>query len=315
MLEKIVQRIEEDLQCHHVVEKLVEKCSFPDLTSLLLEVYRKKTKKITPKALLQQYMQNGYVRPAKASVRESIQFDLLACSLLPSDFEMIELSPLAPLGSNSVIASVNQNNAISTIRNIEVCSDPTNVLALEAAARKQRLNGEKGQNVVKLACSQRVVRGQKFKEANCFPHFRILALATAGRDEGSFKFETESLYEHISYYIKLLTQAESLGIKICDLSVHITALDENRISILQEKVIDRLAATHAFVHVKFDQSRATGRGYYRDVCYHILAKDSAGENMLLIDGGCADWTQQLLSNRKERFLMSGLGSERLLVCT
>jgi hypothetical protein len=315
MLEEIVRRIEKEVQCPHIVEKLVENCSLPDLTSLLLDVYRKKTKKITPKALLQQYMHNGYVRPAKASVCESMQFDLLACSLLPKDFEMIELSPLAPLGSNSVIASVDQNNAISTIRNIEVCSDPTNVLALESAVRKQRLNREKGQHSVKLACTHRVVRGQKFKEANCFPHFRILALATAGRDTGSFAFETESLYEHISYYIKLLIQSESLGIKVRDLVVHITAFDESQISVLQEKVIDRLAATHACSHVQFDQSRVTGRGYYCDVCYHIFAKDSSGESLLLVDGGCTDWTQQLLSNKKERFLISGLGSERLLVCT
>jgi hypothetical protein len=31
----------------------------------------------------------------------------------------------------------------------------------------------------------------------------------------------------------------------------------------------------------------------------------------LVDGGSTDWTQQLLGNRKERLLISGLGLERL----
>jgi hypothetical protein len=315
VLDKIIKRIEEELHCHHIVENLVEKCSLPDLTSLLLAVYQEKTKKIPPRAVLQQYLHNGYVQPAHANVLEAMRFDLLAQSLLPHGFEMVELSPLAPLGSNSVIAPVNQNNVLSTIRNVEVCSDPTTVLALESAARKHRLHGEKKRPLVKLACSHRVVRGQKFKDPNCFPHFRILALTTAGQDWGSFAFEVEALYEHISYFCELLLQSKSIGIKVRDLAVHITALDETRQPVLQKTVLDRLVAKHSSVNVRFDQDRTSGRGYYRDVCYHIFAKDASGEEMLLVDGGCTDWTQQLLGNKKERFLISGLGSERLLVCT
>jgi len=33
-----------------------------------------------------------------------------------------------------------------------------------------------------------------------------------------------------------------------------------------------------------------------------------------VDGGFTDWTQQLLSNRKERLLISGMGSERFVFC-
>ncbi len=310
MQNEIIQRIEAELQCPHLFESLVEKCPFSDLTSLLLDVYREKAKKITPKALLQQYTQNRFVQPAKVNVYETMKFDFLALSLLPNDFEMIELSPVAPLGSNSVIASVDQNNALSTIRNTEVCSDPTNVMALESAIRKQRLKKD-----VKLCSSHKVVRCQKFKEANFFAGFRILALTTAGKDQGSFKFETEALFEHISYYVELLSKAQTLGIKLRDLAVHVTALDESRMGILQEKVLNPLAEKHGNVIVQFDQKRETGRGYYCDACYHIFAKDSSGNDLLLVDGGFTNWTRQLLSNQKERFLISGLGSERLLVCT
>jgi hypothetical protein len=316
MQKKIVERIEAELQSPHLFENLAEKCSFPDLTSLLLEVYREKTKKVTPKLLLQQYMNNRFVLPAKANVCEAMKFDLFAASLLPKDFEMIELSPLAPLGANSVIASVDQNNALSTIRNVEVCSDPTNVLALESAARKQRLKKEGGDSSkVKLCASQRVVRCQKFEGAAFFSHFRLLALTTAGLAEGSFAFETEALFEHISFFVQLLLKSHELGIKVRELSVHITALDESRLDVLQQKVLNRLAEEHGHVTVEFDQKRETGRGYYCDACYHVFAKDAAGNDLLLVDGGFTNWTRQLLSNQKERFLISGLGSERLLVCT
>jgi hypothetical protein len=30
-----------------------------------------------------------------------------------------------------------------------------------------------------------------------------------------------------------------------------------------------------------------------------------------VDGGAVDWTQRLLSNAKERLVISGIGSERL----
>ena len=53
-------------------------------------------------------------------------------SLLPPEYEPVELSPLAPLGTSSVVGTVHQNKVVSTSRNSEVLSDPTNVLALEA---------------------------------------------------------------------------------------------------------------------------------------------------------------------------------------
>jgi hypothetical protein len=316
MQEKIIQRIETELQCPRLFESLVEKCPFSDLTSLLLEVYREKTKKLTPKTLLRQYSDNRFVQPAKTNVCEAMKFDLFAASMLPKDFEMIELSVVAPLGSNSVIASVDQNNVLSTIRNTEVCSDPTNVLALESAVRKQRQKKESmSHQKIKLCASQRVVRCQKFEGANFFSTFRILVLTTSGRDEGSFNFETDSLFEHISYFIELFLKSLELDVKVRDLKVFITALDESRKETLQQKVLNRLAAKHDKIVIEFDQKRETGRGYYCDACYHIFVKDSSGNDMLLVDGGFTTWTRQLLGNQKERFLISGMGSERLLACT
>ena len=44
----------------------------------------------------------------------------------------------------------------------------------------------------------------------------------------------------------------------------------------------------------------------------ILA--AAGAEFFLADGGFTDWTRRLLSDRKERLLISGLGSERFILC-
>jgi hypothetical protein len=46
--------------------------------------------------------------------------------------------------------------------------------------------------------------------------------------------------------------------------------------------------------------------------FQIYARDKAGTDYFIVDGGFTDWTQQLLSNRKERLLISGMGSERFV---
>jgi hypothetical protein len=47
--------------------------------------------------------------------------------------------------------------------------------------------------------------------------------------------------------------------------------------------------------------------------FHIHAAAASGRRLELVDGGCVRWTQALLSNAKERLVISGMGSERL--CT
>jgi hypothetical protein len=47
-------------------------------------------------------------------------------------------------------------------------------------------------------------------------------------------------------------------------------------------------------------------------CFDISKVDSSGQVRQLVDGGFTTWTQQLLNSRKERLLIGGLGTERLL---
>jgi hypothetical protein len=44
----------------------------------------------------------------------------------------------------------------------------------------------------------------------------------------------------------------------------------------------------------------------------LLAQYAHGELRQLVDGGSTDWTARLMSNGKERFFVSGIGSELLL---
>jgi hypothetical protein len=314
--DKIIARISRETGIDGLVETLSQQLSPTDLQSLLIEVYRRRAEALAPHDVLHQYRHNRFVQPAQIGPVAQLDFDRLAYALLPPGFEGIELSPVAPLGACSVVSSVSQNVTVPTIRNTEVCSDATNVLALECALRRhQLLRGDpRAAYRVKLATGHRLLRAQKFEGPASFQHFGIFTLCTAGRDEGSFKFETEALFEQIDFYVRLLSKAEDLGYTTRDVRVSITALDERRIDVLQAGVVDALSAKHPHVRAQFDQDRQTGCGYYTDVCSAIHAVSPAGDDLLLVDGGLTTWTQQLLSNHKERLLTSGLGSERLCAC-
>jgi hypothetical protein len=314
--DKIIERISRETGIDRLVEVLSTQLSPTDLQSLLIEVYRRRAEALTPRDLLDQYRHNRFVQPAQASPIAQLDFDRLAYTLLPPGFEAIALSPVAPLGACSVVSSVSQNVVVPTIRNTEVCSDATNVLALECARRRQQIlrSDPRATDRVKLGTSHRQLRAQKFEGPASFQHFSIFTLCTAGRDEGSFKFETQVLLEQLDFYVRLLDKAGELGYTIADVRVSVTALDEQRIDTLQVNVIDPLAAKHPNVKVDFDQDRQSGRGYYVDTCFRIDAKSPDRLDLLLVDGGFTTWTQQLLSNRKERLMTSGLGSERLCAC-
>jgi hypothetical protein len=62
--------------------------------------------------------------------------------------------PLVPLGTHTVLETVNQHKIVTAIRACKVAADPTNALALEAAVR--RMSPAHGK--VRLAATQRVVR-------------------------------------------------------------------------------------------------------------------------------------------------------------
>ncbi len=314
MANKIIRRILREANIPDLLDTLANTLNPSDLQSLLLEVYRQRAQRLTPGKVLKQYEQNRFVQPAAADPRKQLEFDQLACSLLPADVDVIELSPLAPLGSNSVVAAIDQNNTVGTIRNTEVSSDCTNVMALECAKRRRDIvkRNPQAKNRIKLCTSQRLVRAQTFSGTATFAHFRILALCTAGQDEGGQKFETESLVDHLDFYIRLTQACQAAGYGVDRIMVNLTAFNQQWQARLKAAVLEKLASRYPSVAFAFDQTREMGRGYYHGAGFQVNMAHSSGEVYFIADGGFTDWTQQYLSNRKERLLISGFGSERFV---
>jgi hypothetical protein len=294
-----------------ILDLLGRRLGGAELTTLLLEVFRLRAARLTPADVLRRYLDDRFTAPADVPFRSLRRAEDLLLSALPRDFEPLTLSPVAPLGTHSVVGTVAQTKVVSTVRGSEVAADATNGLALEAAARRRVAlerdragSGVGGWSAepVRLAAIQRVVRGQQFAGPARFAHFSLLALVTAGRDTGDLAFERQHATEHLLLLTDALRRAGASHVRI-----RLTLLDP-RFAPVAEAV--REAVRDA--EVLDDPERAAGRGYYTGLCFKVLAS-CADEPVEFGDGGFVTWTQKLLGNRKERLITSGIGIDRVAV--
>jgi hypothetical protein len=310
-MDKIIERIEREAGVPGLVSLLAERLTPTDLQSLLLEVYRLRSSRRQPADVLSSYESNRFVRPSPVSPVRLLAWEQIAFSTLPPQVQPIALSPVCPLGTSSVIASVDQNWSVATARNTEVVSDSTNVLALECAVQRRNLlrADPKSAEPVHLAASHRLLRGQRYEGPISRPHFSAFALCSAGRDQGDWRFELSALGLHIRFYLESLRTF--LG---QDFPLHLSLTDlraNPRHDLLEAQLLAPMRSEFANVDCAMDDRRTSGRGYYLDLCFHIHATDPSGHRLELVDGGAVDWTRRLLSNAKERLVISGIGSERL----
>src|SRR3954452_14245226 len=171
MTDKIVERIVRESGVADLLELLGERIAPTDLQSLLLAVFRRRAVRQTARRVLEQYAGNPFMRPAPADAAALHRLDGLAYALA-GPFAALELSPLAPLGACSAVAPGDQNKVVTPIRNSEVVSDATNVLALECALRRR---GSRA-STVRLLASTRLVRAQRYTDPNSRAHFRMISL-------------------------------------------------------------------------------------------------------------------------------------------
>lgn len=309
-MNKILDRIEREAGVPGLATILAKRVNSTDLQSLLLEVYRIRTQQRQPPSILADYQTNRFVRPASLSPVRLLEWERIAFAHLPSEFEPIALSPVCPLGTCSAVASVDQNWSVTTIRNTELVSDSTNVLALECAVRRrEQLRAQpKSTGAVHLAASHRVVRGQHYNDPNLVAHFGLFALCSAGRAKRAWQFEINSLALHISFYLRALQAFQGkdipLQVSITDLRPHADP------STLESWIFSPIQQQFTNVTCVIDNERTRGRGYYTDLCFHIHAV-SPSHLIELVDGGAVDWTQKLLSDSNERLVISGIGSDRV----
>jgi len=84
-----------------------------------------------------------------------------------------------------------------------------------------------------------------------------------------------------------------------------------RLDRVRDEVFRPLQQRFAGLRAEFDLSRLHGLGYYSSLALHVHLRGKDGVELPVGDGGFTDWTQQLLSDRKERFLGSAMGTEML----
>ncbi len=312
-MNKIIARIEAESGFPGLTGLLAERLSPTDLKSLLLEVFCLQSHKRQPANLLTSYESDPFVRPSTVSSNCLRTWEQIAFSALPPEFKKIELSPVCPLGTSSVIAPINQNWVVATTRNTEVVSDSTTVMALECALRRKKLLSKepKSAEYVHLAANHRLLRAQRYDNTESVQHFSAFALCSAGRDQGNLRFELSALSLHIRFYIIAIRLF--LG---SDIQLQVSITDFNsipRYAQLEAQLLAPIRSEFDYVDCVVDDRRTCGKGYYRDLCFHLHATNSSGKSLELVDGGAVDWTQRLLNSNKERLIISGIGSERL--CT
>jgi hypothetical protein len=307
----IIRRVEREAGVPNLSKILAQRIKPTDLQSLLLEVYRERVKHRNLNAVFLDYASNSFTLPSRCDPARLLEWDRIAFSHLPDRFHAIELSPVSALGSVSRLASVSQDWVLTTIRNIEVVADPTNVLALECALRRKELTRSEPADAtpVHLACSQRVVRTQRFRSPDALQHFRLFSLCSAGRTTGNLRFEINTATQHIRFYLKALREflGPAIPLRVTIINLHPDSRDDTIFNV----PIEKLKKEFDDVEIDLGNAKTAETEYYSHLRFHVYASPPRGREMELVDGGDTDWTQKLLNNAKERLVTSGIGSERL----
>jgi hypothetical protein len=247
----IIRRISKHVGVEDIVGKLGYEISWSDLQSLFLHVVEKRMQTITATDVMANYRGNRFTAAAKVDPRLLLEIDRALYHIIPDSYQAIELSPVVPAGSSSKLTSLNSKVTLSTVRNVEVVSDPSTALALECA--KQMMEGREK---VDLATSHRTLRLQAFPPTSGFSaHFKAFVLASSAKDQGHNAFELEALRQHLSVWLQAVTSAESLG--ICAKSVTVSLSDV----MIMEKLIQA---------GKIDRTEARRRT--QDATYHPFAQ-------------------------------------------
>jgi hypothetical protein len=303
-----LDRVAREIGGMDVVDRLAA-LSGSDFTTVMLEIVRRRAAAETAATVLRRYRHDRFVRPGGTPWASGRRAEDVLLGCLPPETDVVPLAPLVPLGTHSALATVSQHKVVTAVRACEVAADPTNALALEAAVRRAGTRS----GVVRLAAVQRVVRAQR-PPAGWAAHFGLFATVTAGRDQGSLRFELAALSEQLRFAVAAL-RAAGVG----RVQVALTPLSDAGRRIAAATTED-LAVTAPSADIVVDDKRAGGRGYYRDLCFKVNALvdgDSAVDGTVeeIGDGGFTDWTARLLADGKERLLITGYGTDRLASLT
>lgn len=277
-------------------ERLARELSGSELQSVLLELMQRRAQARSPARVLEQFERDGFCRPAPVDQRVLVEVEreLLAAA---APFEAIELSPLTPLASCAAVALTDQHRVVSALRQTEVVSDPTNVLALECALRLRA----DAARPAHFATSQRVVRAQPVPKLPGYAqHFRIFVLASGGVEAKDHGFTAQTLVLHIETMLAALQRLERVGYRFGSRRVEILATKS------RAAVADRIAESCGAPASRKTLEHAYYSGGLR---YQLWVTTPDGSELPLVDGGAFDWLAKLTSNRRAVFVASGAGAQ------
>ncbi len=303
VVDKVLRKIGDP----QLVERLT---SLPptELQSLLLELYRVSALGITAPDLLGAYASNRFVSPSELNpvLLHQAQVDLLELAR-DHRFETIQLSPLAPMGTCSVVGLADQNKVVSAGRGTEVVADATNFLALETSVRRKASGFD--HSILHLCACHRHVRAQAIPKIKGFTsHFAVFCAVSAGRDAGSGQFEQSALLAHLQLYQDYLVGK----LKLRNVSVVIKGIASNGSDVtVARQVFTEIENQLRGISLSFERVPEDEHRYYRHIRFSLNV-DFQGRNINLGDGGFVDWAAKLTSQGKERMLTSGIGLELLL---
>jgi len=281
-----------------LVEAVTSELSGTEFNTLLLSLFQARSRKIKKHELVHQMQKNRFCIPSPV---DAIAFKELEIKWLKSardsHFEILTLSPLAPIGTCSVVGKVAQNNIVSALRGTEVVSDITNVIALLIA---QQWKNKKRNDIIKYAATHRLVRAQALNNPAFSAHFGIFCMVTGDMDTGDYHFEIENIFDHLHVHLNLLSKE----FKKEKLITKIYVYDNEKLS---KGIRDRSKPFEGNFKINVEDTKAEG-DYYQSARFKIFLEHK-GMQVNLTDGGFVDWTQQLIPNKKHRLIISGSGLE------
>jgi len=299
---KTIDRITGEAGIPRLVEVLADRLNPTDLQSLMLAVYARRAQRRQPADVLTDYERSRFFGASPLPAESFSAFESAAQSAA-SRFSFLTLSPLAPFSACAAVASVGQDWSIPTARTGEVVSDPTNILALEAAIRRRAAPQAAPTH---LATCQRVVRPQSYGDPRQLAHFSLFALISAGRDVGSFGREAEMIGGHLDALIGTirgyLDQPPSLSLSY---TIRTGSTADARFAAIED-----VANRHGIPLWEEPERVAVDR-YYAGFCFHLWADTPSGRQQIA-DGGAVDWVGKLTGNRKQRSFISGCGIDGLV---
>lgn len=209
------QKPEKSVDDESIYDRLTHE-SFSDLTKELRTVFKEKAEHIKPSDVLSVYERSErFFGPSEIDQREQHKYRSCFFDVLPEHFRALDLSPVAPIGTNVSVTNLSQDVLCTTIRQSEVQGDPTTALALEASKQRKYKSISKKTILesVDLATASRVLRMQNFDESKGYmQHYNLFGLYSAGRDVPGLSFVEKTTIDHIFIWLNLIQQLEMEGL-------------------------------------------------------------------------------------------------------